>query len=180
MFRSIVLCLLLSLLGSAAISSESQVNASAEFFKSGKAKMLKGDYVGAVKDYNEAARLNPNDALIYVNRGCAYNCIKDDKRALADYETAISVNPKLAVAYYNRASQMRRLKEFDKAIDDYNKAISLDSLYANAFYGRAWAYKLMNKKSEAIRDYLHASKLYASQGRDKAAYESKVRAEELK
>lgn len=161
-------------------NTEKMKEDSQQYFKRAKAKMLKGDYKGAIQDYSEAIRIDPKNALAYVNRGSTYNCLKDDKSSLADYEKAIEIDPKLAIAYYNRGNQMRRLKKFQEALADYAKAISLKEHYADAYYGTAWVYKLLGQYKEAIAFYLKASDEYALLHRDIASYESRVRADELK
>ncbi|MDR2095351.1 MAG: tetratricopeptide repeat protein [Treponema sp.] len=67
-------------------------NDSDAYISRGNALQEKGDINGAIADYNEAIRLNPNDARFYSNRGLAY-LFKSDERAVTDFETALKLDP---------------------------------------------------------------------------------------
>jgi tetratricopeptide (TPR) repeat protein len=62
----------------------------------------KGDYDGAIQDFNEAIRLNPNNANNYNNRGVAYKRKGHYDRAIQDYNQAIHLNSNDTIAYFNR------------------------------------------------------------------------------
>jgi tetratricopeptide (TPR) repeat protein len=82
--------------------------------------MKKSDNQGAIADYNEAIRLNPNDAVAYYNRGNAKSDLGDNQGAIADYNEAIRLNPNDAEAYYNRGVVKSDLGDNQGAIADYN------------------------------------------------------------
>src|SRR5689334_5928351 len=54
----------------------------------------KKDYDRAIKDYDEAIRLNPNYGDAYNNRGLTYKSKKEFDRAIEDFNEAIRLNPK--------------------------------------------------------------------------------------
>ncbi|MFC1478069.1 ankyrin repeat domain-containing protein [Candidatus Margulisiibacteriota bacterium] len=170
---------------------------------SGISKYKKGDYEGAIKDYNEALKLNPRDKNILYNLNLAIQQKKADeirKKALAwhtsgiskykkgdyegaikDYNEALKLNPRdktiltnlnLAIQQ-NEAAQLKKepsywstsgLSKYNKgdyagAIKDYDQAIKLKSKYAYYWYLRGNA-KLRNKDyAEAIKDYDEALRL---------------------
>ena len=47
------------------------------------------DFPGALKDYGEALRLKPAEAVYYGDRGCFYMAIGDFDRAIADFAEEI-------------------------------------------------------------------------------------------
>jgi tetratricopeptide (TPR) repeat protein len=49
----------------------------------------KGDYDGAIQDYNEAIRLKPDFAEAFNDRGNAYYDKDDYEQAIRDYDEAI-------------------------------------------------------------------------------------------
>lgn len=51
------------------LSPTSTASTAKDFFIRGRDKYKKGDFQGAIADYNQALRLNPNDAEAYLNRG---------------------------------------------------------------------------------------------------------------
>jgi tetratricopeptide (TPR) repeat protein len=62
----------------------------------GEAKLRKGDLNGAIADFSQAIRVNPQYGLAYRNRGNAKRKKGDLDGAIADYNQAI----KLGVATY--------------------------------------------------------------------------------
>ena len=82
------------------------------------------DYDGALKDYNEAIRLNANNAAVYVSRGTLYALyINDYKAAFADFDKAIDLDSKMLGAYYNRAELKVNLKDYKGALADFDQEI---------------------------------------------------------
>jgi tetratricopeptide (TPR) repeat protein len=124
----------------------------------------KGEYEKAIADYNQAIKLNPNDASAYYNRGLAHYYLKEYEKAIADYNQAIKLDPNHANAYYSRGFAYRNLKEYQKAIADFNQAIKLNPNDADAYYSRGLAYKLSGNNQNALSDFRQAATLYQQQG----------------
>lgn len=113
----------------------------------------RGDFKGALKLLNDAAKLYPDNQFVFVNRGNIYkDGFKDYKRAIADYNKTIEINPKFSWPYLNRALVYRRLDKNEEALVDYNKAIELDPNYADAYNSRAWMYCQQKKFETALVD----------------------------
>jgi tetratricopeptide (TPR) repeat protein len=93
----------------------------------------------AVKDHDEAIRLNPDSAEVYVNKGQAYydrgwwDLVdhKDGKSwfdvAAANFETATEKSPKDPHAFDMLGLTHEQNGESDKAIRDYTREMALDS-----------------------------------------------------
>ena len=64
----------------------------------------KGEYDLAIKDFNRAIELNPNNFFAYNNRGNAYDKIEDFDRAIEDFNAAIKLKSDYAKAYNNRGN----------------------------------------------------------------------------
>jgi tetratricopeptide (TPR) repeat protein len=84
--------------------AETVANRAVAYKNRGNAYYNKKDYDGAIADYNQAIKLDPNQALTYhvlafANRARIYFDKKDYDRAIADYNEAIKLDPKLATAY---------------------------------------------------------------------------------
>jgi tetratricopeptide (TPR) repeat protein len=122
-------------------------------------KYEKKDFRGALVEYNQAIKLDPNYADVYYSRGAIRYELGDKQGAIADYNQAIKINPNYAKAYYNRGLASYELGDKQGAIADYNLAIKLDPKYADAYIGRGTARYKLEDKQGAITDYNQAIKI---------------------
>ena len=95
----------------------------------GVAKSDLGDHYGAISDYSEAIRLNPNDpdntSIYYYNRGRAKADLEDKNGALIDYTEAIRHNSNNGEIYYHRGIIISELGDNNEALANFYKAIAL-------------------------------------------------------
>lgn len=109
---------------------------------------------------SEKVRANPNNAMIYRNRGRAYYHARNEnyKEALEDYNKAISLDPSRAKWYDERASILNLEDREEEALKDCDTAIRMDSK-DGSFYGtRASIYDELGRFEEACKDYEKAAK----------------------
>ncbi len=62
-----------------------------DFFKRGVEKFLKGDYKGAIEDFDQALQLNPNSVDAYGNRCVACYRLGDRQGAIEDCQKAVAL-----------------------------------------------------------------------------------------
>ena len=115
----------------------------------------KNEYDRAISDYDEAIRLNPQDAIAFYKRGFAYHYKNNRDRAYEDYKTSIrlenefALQPMLQCALYNSTNNDNP----DKAIEECGKTINSVSNFALAYYIRGNAYQNKKDADRAIADY---------------------------
>jgi tetratricopeptide (TPR) repeat protein len=107
------------------------------FDNRGVAYRLKGEYERALQDYDQAIRLNPNNANAYNNRGIIYRIKGEYARAIADYSEAIWLkNGDFPAAYYNRALANADKGEYELSLRDLDVVMRFNPRNALALYAR--------------------------------------------
>jgi tetratricopeptide (TPR) repeat protein/S1-C subfamily serine protease len=118
-----------------------------------------GDKQGAIDDFNQAIKINPNLAEAYSNRGTVRDDLGDKQGAIDDYNQAIKINPNYALAYNNRGNARADLGDKPRAIDDFNQAIKINPNLAEAYNNRGNVRDDLGDKQGAIDDYTLAIKI---------------------
>jgi tetratricopeptide (TPR) repeat protein len=130
----------------------------------------------------QTGQLTPQDlAVIYYNRGTAYNSKGDHDRAIQDYDEGIRLSPNDPAIYMARGISYYEKRDYDHAIQDFDQPISLNPNSApvyhyyhavapnkalayyylgNAYDSRGNAYDNKSDYSHAIQDYSEAIQDY--------------------
>ena len=103
------------------------------------------DYQGALFDYNQVLKLQPDYGPAYQGRCQVRKELKDYQGAIADCDTVIKLQPDRAIAYFVRGLIRQNLKDYQRAIADYSKVIELDP--------DAITYRLRGDVREELKDY---------------------------
>jgi tetratricopeptide (TPR) repeat protein len=109
--------------------------------------------------FDEAIRLDPNNAAAYNNRGDSYAKLGQYEKAIEDFDEAIRLDPNYANAYHNRGITYAILGQNESAIENYTEVIRIDPNYANAYSFRGLAYANLGQHSKALQDYDEAIRL---------------------
>lgn len=125
----------------------------------GLAKQHKGDLEGAILDFSEAIKLDPQFSNAYSNRGNSKKRKGDFEGAILDHDEAIKFDPQNTYAYTNRGLAKYDKKDFNGAILDFNEAIKLDPNLSGAYSNRGLAKQGKGDFDGAILDYNEAIKL---------------------
>ena len=119
------------------------------FIENGKSKESNEDFIGALNDYDRAAKFS----LIYTYRGYVKSRIGDIKGAVKDYEKAETLKKKYYYIYCLRARIKEKNKNFKGALKDYDDAINLNkNKTKKLFIKRALIKKEMGDHESAIQD----------------------------
>jgi tetratricopeptide (TPR) repeat protein len=92
---------------------------------------LKREFDIALKDANEALRLEPKVGLWWYSRGNVWSGKGDTVKAIQDFDEAIRLDPKNAL-FYNTRGIVRSYQDNDKAMRDFDEAVRLDAKFASA------------------------------------------------
>ena len=131
------------------------VKKSEEFIAQGDKNYKENNYDAAVKNYQDALQLVPNDAVTLLKIGNIYKIKEDNTKAINFYQKSIIVNPEyadgwfnLGLAYANENNLIESQKSFEKVIEldpDYNSGY--------AYYALGMAFEHQGKKAEAVKNY---------------------------
>ena len=95
------------------------------------------DYHSARADMDEAIRLQPRMAGLYINRAYLRYRLDDYFGAVADFDYAIQLEPTNAVARFNRGLLLAEVHDNDRAMEDFSKVLELNPEDYRARFNRA-------------------------------------------
>jgi tetratricopeptide (TPR) repeat protein len=84
------------------------------------------DLDGAIRELEQALRLNPDLVSAHVNLGMAWYEKGDLERALAAYDTALRVDPNVALLHNNLGLALRKKGDLNGAIAEFRRAARLE------------------------------------------------------
>lgn len=113
-------------------------------------------YDEALMAYEQAIRLNPNNATFHRNKGNALKMLGRNKEAVLAYEQAIQLDPKNATFYRNKGNLFLILKQYQEAVQSYEQAIRIESKNKNAYLGKGEALCGLAHFEKALEAYEQA------------------------
>ena len=112
----------------------------------------------AIKQYDEALRLDPDFAEAHGNRAGIMADAGFPEEALKSYDRALALNPNMT-DWLNRGAVLHGLGRNDEAIESFDKAIALDDKSPGPHFGRGNALRDLKRLDEALAAYDRAIKL---------------------
>ena len=99
----------------------------AEEAKQAGAKCFKdGDFAGAIENFTEAIRRDPNSPALYSNRCFAYTKVMDLGNALKDAEKGLELDPSFVKLYVRKGNVHNLAKAYHKALETYDAGLKLE------------------------------------------------------
>ena len=144
-------------------SQISIVPATNDLLDRGLQKQEREDYAGAIEDYTEFIKINPNRSEGYSNRGFARAMLNKLPEALQDFDRAIELAPNNADAYNGRGNVNALAGNLSASIRDFNRSIRYDRNFADAYYNRAISRHGLGDRRGAKADLGKAAKLFQQQ-----------------
>lgn len=99
----------------------------ADYYESGKTKLLAGELDAAIADLTAAIDAGAASVDTYILRGEAYMQSGDYQNAMADFDAVLTKDPANAVAYYDRYLLNSRLEDYNAAMNDINNALAANT-----------------------------------------------------
>jgi len=100
-------------------------------------------YPDAIRTYNKALSLEPNNTEALNYKGIALVRSGQYDKASAVFEKVIQIDPNNVMGWTNKGYVLFKEGNIDAAIKAYDKALSIDPNNADAFYGRIEAIRIM-------------------------------------
>ncbi len=122
--------------------AEAHKDAGVELFK-------KGDYPGAVKEFDEGLRRDPLNVALYSNRSAAFIKLLEPAQGLRDATKALELDPKFIKAWARKGTCHQLLKEYHKALEAYDKGLSLDQSSKECLEGKMKTVNLIQSSSHS-------------------------------
>jgi Flp pilus assembly protein TadD len=113
-------------------------------------------FAEAVREYNEAARLEPNDPKTFYNLAIAYGELSQWKSAINAYKRAIQLDPKDWQVHCNLGVDYVNSRQYAKAIQAFRRAAELNPQEMSLFVSIGFNCGRLKRYSEAIDAYAHA------------------------
>jgi len=139
--------------------------------RQGVANIDSGKYQQAIKDFNQAIKINPNFVPAYEGRAQAYYESGEYKQAIENHKKCINLDPNNAVVYNNFAWILatcpdHKYRDVNRAVELAEKASELKE-EAYIIDTLAAAYARANRMKDAVRAQERAIELLIKQGKMK-------------
>lgn len=123
-------------------------------------KFLKvGKYAEAVKEYEEAVRINPYSDRAYNNFGAVLAAMGRTDDAIAQYKKALEINNEDAMIYCNLGFELIGRNKLQEALLQFIEAERIDPCYGDTYLGRAVVLDRQEKRPEALSYFRKAYNL---------------------
>jgi len=122
----------------------------------------KGEFLNAIKDFDSALKLQPENGDFYYNRAQVYDRLGNTDEALTDLARAVELIKSefgRSVAFALRARIYQKGEKLDESIKDYTQAIRLTPDFAYHHANRGDVYFEKKEYQKAIADYSEAIRL---------------------
>ena len=116
------------------------------------------DYKNAAKEYEEALKVDPENAYATLLLGMTYANLKDYDKALQYAEKAVKLQPGFT-AYYNLGLIYANKNETKKALQALDQALAANPASYQAHYQKGALYSSQKEYAKAIESYQQSIKL---------------------
>lgn len=123
-----------------------------ELIKMAQEYYSKGSYRDAIKCYENAIEIDPENHRILTLRAMAKSRIRDFKGSINDLKTVVSIDPGDGLAWHGLAENFFETNELTLAKEAYDKAIECGVTSHNVYFMRGKINYTLKKYKEAYED----------------------------
>jgi len=139
-------------------------------YRRGQVYASKGAYRLAIRDFNEAIRINPKDVEAFNNRCWARTVVNDLPAALKDCNEALRLRPNFVDALDSRGLLNLKNGQTKNAIADFDAALKINPRLTSSLYGRGLAKLRSGMTSEGEIDIANAKGMDPNIAKEFASY----------
>lgn len=129
------------------------------YYHRGTAYASKNQHAAAIRDFNEAISLKPDDPSYHLQRGMSLLESQQPQKAVDDFTRVLELDPTNVYALANRARARFALNRTDMALDDVTEAIQHLQTNASLYKLRGDIFCSTGSYDRAIADYDRAIEL---------------------
>ena len=119
----------------------------------------RGALEAAVREFEKATELNPDQAESYNNLALSYSGLDRAEEAISNFSRAIELNPDFAEAYSNLGLIYYKRADYEEAVDLFNQALQRNERYALAYLNLGNALYQQKRYDEATKSWEKAIEL---------------------
>lgn len=128
-------------------------NLSLVHYNRGLIKFRNNNFLGAIENFTEACKLEPENATFLLNLGGAYDKARNFQKAEYFYRQALEKNNKLTAAYNNLSNILIIQKRYDDAIFLLNVAIKINPENDKSYNNLGTIYNELERYDLAIENF---------------------------
>lgn len=133
------------------------------YLKTATVRCQNNDNEGALSDFKQALKLDPNLTEAYFHKGALEIKMGNTQDAWPDFQQAVKLDPKYVPGYLGNAYILADTGNFKAAINDLNKALVINDACADAYFARGLMREKLGSRAGAIVDLQTAAKLFDQQ-----------------
>lgn len=116
-------------------------------------------YDAALADFDQALRLNPNVAKVWLNKGNVLAAMGRNDSSLVAFDRSLALQPSMADTWNNRGALKLQMRDYPGAIADCTRALELNPNHRDAYANRSLAHVQLQQWAQAVEDSRRAVEL---------------------
>lgn len=143
------------------------------YYEKGQSQYEKGNLWGAIINWTNCIKVNPNSYQSYKAIGYTKNELHLPFDAIKSYEKAIQINPNYRAALVNLGALKDRFEEYEEAIKYYDKAIKVAPKNPQAYFNKGNTMFNLKRNEEACKLWYKSKELGANYAQERIDLECK-------